>query len=160
MPYRDITTQKEYTARKNREYRKARPEYFNMKAKEFYQRNKEIINNKRRKNPYSLLSTLKRNAHIRGLPFTLTKETFKIWWENQEQKCIYCEVPVERLIIVDKSKKLVRRLSIDRIDNSRGYEIGNLALCCMQCNFIKSNLFTFEEMKEIGIKYIKPKWQS
>ncbi len=142
-----------------RNYRKLNREYFNQKANEFYQKNKEVLNTRRRKNPYSLMSILKRNAKGRNIEFSLSRETFAKWWYEQEQKCVYCDIPVERLCVVNRSKKLAGRLSIDRIDNSKGYILGNLALCCMSCNFIKSNLLTFDEMKEIGQKYLKPKWQ-
>ena len=143
-----------------RKYEKEHPDYFNQKAKEFYQRNKEHINEMRRKNPKSLYSTLKRNAGIRGLELKLTKKEFIYWWIQQEQKCVYCDIPIERLAITDIKKKLSKRLSIDRKDNNRGYEKDNIVLACLRCNFIKSNLLTFDEMQEIGQKYIKPKWQS
>ena len=129
-------------------------------SKIWYKNNVEKVNSNRRKNPYSILSTLKRNAKKRNLEFIITKDYFINWWNSQEQKCVYCDIPIERLAVVDKSKKLARRLSIDRIDNEKGYTEGNLALCCLSCNFIKSNLFTSSEMKEIAQKYLKPKWQS
>ena len=143
----------------NKKYQKENPDYFNQKAKEFYQRNKIHINEKRRKNPFSLYSTIKRNARIRKLELSITRDEFKEWWLSQEQKCIYCDIPIERLVIGDYGKKLARRLSIDRADNSRGYIKDNLVLACLKCNFIKSNLLTFDEMREIGQKYLKPKWQ-
>jgi hypothetical protein len=150
---------KERATEWRRNYQKTHREYFRVKANKWYQENKVRANFLRRKNPYSLMSILKRNAEKRNMEFSLTRESFTEWWNNQEQKCVYCEIPIERLSIVDRSKKLAKRLSIDRIDNNKGYIDGNLALCCMRCNFIKSNLFTFDEMKEIGQKYIKPKWQ-
>ncbi len=144
---------------KARKYRKDNKEYFAKKAKLFYHKNKIKINETRRKNPYSLMSILKRNAQKRKIEFTLDKDSFTEWWNSQEQKCVYCEIPIERMAVIDKSKKLSKRLSIDRADNDIGYTIKNIVLACMRCNFIKSNLFSFKEMKEIGIKYIKPKWQ-
>jgi len=142
-----------------RNYRQTHREYFNKKANEFYQQHKEEINARRRRNPYSLMSILKRNAQKRNMEFSLTRESFTGWWNQQEQKCAYCDIPIERLSVVNKSKKLAKRLSIDRVDNDKGYVDGNLVLCCLQCNFIKSNLLTFDEMREIGQKYLKPKWQ-
>jgi len=39
----------------------------------------------------------------------------------------------------------------DRIDNSRGYELGNIVSCCDFCNVARSDHFSVEEMKlEIG----------
>jgi hypothetical protein len=42
------------------------------------------------------------------------------------------------------------RLTVDRLDNNKGYENGNLALSCMRCNGVKSDYFTEEEMLKIG----------
>ena len=143
-----------------RKWKKENKEYCNTKAKEFYRDNKEEINIRRRKNPRSLYSIIKRNAHLRNIPLTISVDDFIKWWNKQKQICTYCHIPIERLKITNIKKKLSRRLSIDRINNNKGYEKDNLVLACLQCNFIKSNLFTFDEMKKIGQKYIKPKWQS
>lgn len=153
---RKRSAKKEYA----RKFRERHPNYHNEKAKEFYHRNKEDINIRKRKNPKVLYGTIKRNALIRKLPIKITQNEFIEWWNSQEQICVYCEIPIERLSILNRNKKMIKRLSIDRLDNEKGYEKGNLALACLQCNFIKSNLFSFEEMREIGQKYIKPKWQS
>lgn len=159
MPYKDIDKLRSYKKEWAREKREKYREYYNQKAKKFYHEHREEINIRRRKNPFSLYAIIKRNAEIRKMECLITKEEFKEWWDKQEQKCVYCEIPIERLEIVDRSKKLVRRLSIDRKINEVGYLKNNLVLSCMQCNFIKSNLLTFDEMKEIGQKYLKPKWQ-
>lgn len=144
----------------NYKWRMSHPDYYNEHAKQFYAKNKDAINERRRKNPNSLWSILKRNASKRNLAFEISMEDFSMWWSSQPQVCIYCSIPIERLAIIDKAKKLSKRLSIDRKNNDIGYTIENIALCCMMCNFIKSNLFTFDEMLEIGDKYIKRKWQS
>ena len=36
---------------------------------------------------------------------------------------------------------------LDRIDNSKGYEISNVLPCCDQCNKIRNTFLTVEEMK-------------
>lgn len=147
-------TKKEYMSKYQLEHK----DYFNNSAKKFYHENKISINERRRKNPFSLMSILKRNATKRNLLFRMEKEDFATWWKAQKQVCVYCDIPVERMTVVNKSKKLAKRLSIDRIVNEKGYTIDNIVLACMRCNFIKSNLFTFDEMREIGQKFIKPKW--
>ena len=143
----------------NKKYYENNKEKLRIASKAYYWKNQEKVNMSRRKNPYSLMSILKRNAVKRNIEFSLTRDYFTEWWNKQEQKCVYCDIPIERLSVVNKSKKLARRLSIDRIENDKGYVEGNLALCCLSCNFIKSNLLTFDEMREIGQKYLKPKWQ-
>lgn len=144
----------------NKTYYENHREKLKKAALAYYWKDPERVNMVRRKNPYSLMSILKRNAKKRNIEFSLTRDYFAQWWNIQEQKCVYCDIPIERMSVVNKSKKLAKRLSIDRIDNDKGYVEGNLALCCLRCNFIKSNLLTFEEMREIGQKYLKPKWQS
>ena len=96
-------------------------------------------------------------AKARGIKFTISPEEFITWYESQEKKCVYCnklesEIRKEFDILDSKST----RLSVDRVDNDKGYEAGNLALACQRCNTIKGNFFTKDEMMEIG-KVIKKK---
>jgi HNH endonuclease len=39
---------------------------------------------------------------------------------------------------------------LDRKDNSKGYSIENCVACCGECNRIKSNRYTYEQMLELG----------
>ena len=39
---------------------------------------------------------------------------------------------------------------LDRVDNSKGHVIGNVAPSCAPCNFARGDRFTFEEMQTIG----------
>jgi hypothetical protein len=41
-------------------------------------------------------------------------------------------------------------VGLDRADNARGYTLDNVRPCCGECNRIKSNVFTYEEMRVIG----------
>lgn len=116
---------------------------------------KNIRNEKIRKKyfeqPYSYKS-LKRNALVwnRGLFFT--QEELYEWIRLQKQECIYCgitpeEIRTSNFHIYDKYK----RLTIDRLNNNVGYKLDNIGLACMVCNRTKSNIFTYEQMKEVGI---------
>lgn len=65
--------------------------------------------------------------------------------------CHYCGVEV----IVNKHVKhngenLSRAYQIDRKDNSLDYIPGNCVLCCWECNRVKSNVYTYEQMLKIG----------
>lgn len=40
--------------------------------------------------------------------------------------------------------------NLDRADNSRGYERGNVVPCCARCNQAKSYFFTYDEWRRIG----------
>ncbi len=64
------------------------------------------------------------NARNRGKEFCLTLEEFALFWQKP---CTYCG-----------SKILT--IGLDRIDNTKGYEIGNVAPCCTSCNMWKRTL--------------------
>jgi 5-methylcytosine-specific restriction endonuclease McrA len=80
----------------------------------------------------------------------ISKEDFIKWFNQQEQKCFYCGRTLEE-IQNDKTqvRKIIRRFQVDRIDNNKGYEIGNIVLACSRCNSIKSDFFTKDEMLKI-----------
>ena len=70
-----------------------------------------------------------------------------------EKKCLYCGITEQE--ILERAKKYnlrTKKLTIDRKDNKLGYKKGNLAFACDNCNMIKSNLFTSEEMLILGKK--------
>jgi len=102
-----------------------------------------------------------REAHRKRKPFLISKEEFLEWHENEPKHCRYCEISEENAWLMRKYFGAHGvQLSIDCKDNDLGYIIENLVLACDRCNFIKSNIFTYEEMLEIGQKYIKSKWQA
>jgi len=105
-------------------------------------------------------SKKKYNAKQSGINFNILKKDFIEWYSKVEQECAYCGLKQSEII---KYKKLLPNtnvfyLSLDRVDNSKGYSLDNVCLACTRCNLIKSNFFSSEEMKEIGQKYVKPKW--
>lgn len=64
--------------------------------------------------------------------FNLSPEWIK---ENIVKPCVYC------------GRKAT---GFDRIDNSVGHTEENCVSCCRECNSVRNNIFTHEEMKEIG----------
>lgn len=63
-------------------------------------------------------------AERKGLPFEITFELFEYL---SRRWCIYCaQWPPEPFC------------GIDRVDNARGYVIGNVVACCKTCNSRKS----------------------
>lgn len=98
------------------------------------------------------------NLKKRSSILIISRSDFIEWFDVQEKKCGYCEVP-EKFATSLGNSSMYRRLNIDRKDNNKGYEKGNLLLSCATCNRIKSNIFSYSEMLEIAKKYIKPKWQ-
>ena len=96
----------------------------------------------------------------RHKPFIISREEFIEWYEKQERRCVYCDVPEEKLDdYFDAYNVRSNRLTIDCVDNDRGYVGGNLVLSCKRCNDTKSDLFSFDEMRYIGETFIKPKWE-
>jgi hypothetical protein len=98
--------------------------------------------------PAGIYSALKARAKQRKLIFSIEKIMFINWYNLQEQKCYYCGRTLEE---INKNKfGRSNQLTIDRKDNNKGYELNNIVLACMRCNYIKSDYFTEQEMVQIG----------
>lgn len=78
----------------------------------------------------------KSRAASRGLPWSLTEEAFSLL---RRQPCLYCGFPIPK-----------QGAGLDRIDNSRGYEPGNVVPCCTDCNITRGDHFSHAEMLELG----------
>ena len=120
-------------------------------------KNKEKIskyNKERASNGYYRIYRLDNRGGV-----TISKNELFELFESQN-KCFYCGIPRDILIKHKELLKIPRTngLTIDRINPNKGYEQGNIVLCCWRCNLTKSNFFSKEEMLEIADKYIKPKW--
>jgi len=71
----------------------------------------------------------------------LTYEEFLAFTE--QGACHYCGSPVMwNEVTVQKGP---RGHNLDRIDNERGYEPGNLVVCCWECNNGRGAKYTHEE---------------
>lgn len=68
-----------------------------------------------------------------GRTWTLTKTEYNNLIKNP---CTYCTLPIGN-----------RGYGLDRIDNSKGYEINNVLPCCKDCNVARNDNFSSEEMK-------------
>lgn len=121
---------------------------------------RKYLNEWRRKNkPSHIFSILKTRAKRENIQFSLTKDEFIEWYEKQNKKCFYCQRSIEDINKMDDSiNNRTRRLTIDRLDNSKPYELDNIVLACYRCNYIKSDFFSKEEMIEIG-KIIRRKYE-
>ena len=66
----------------------------------------------------------------------------------------YCGIGVDDLyrlnILNPRTKKRYENIGVDRMDNSRSYELANLIPCCPPCNHVKGHLLTYEEIRAIG----------
>lgn len=90
-----------------------------------------------------MLSAYRCKDKKKGFVTTITRE----YLEDviRHGKCVYCG---------DTEK-----LGLDRIDNNRGHEMGNVVPCCYECNCARNDNFTHEEMLIIGkaIREVKQK---
>ena len=90
-----------------------------------------------------LFIVYRNSSKRRKLEFSLTKEYFQSIFNKTV--CIYCN---------DK----IPTVSLDRIDNSRGYVRDNIAPCCGICNFMKQSLSQtdfFTHIKKIHENFSK-----
>ncbi len=75
-----------------------------------------------------------RSAVKRNIEFLLTEKEYIL---EASKKCFYCQfnlgVPVKFCT------------GLDRVDNSKPYEIGNVVSCCKTCNSIKGDFLSSEE---------------
>ena len=153
--------QKEYGKKhyeKNKEYMKlySREYVKTAKGRENYLKRQRKFN----KTPKGFYKSLKRNSWRKGNLYLSQKE-FLTWYEKQDKICYYCLVSQDNFLKLPYRPNLkISRLTIDRCDNKKGYEIDNIVLACDICNSIKSDILTIEEMKIIGREIIGKKWKN
>ncbi len=80
----------------------------------------------------------------RGYEFDLDLDYIIRLFEYQQGKCFYTD---QLMSLTRGSGRLVNTLSIDRMDNSKGYIKGNIVFCCDKINSIKTDL-TLEELEK------------
>lgn len=74
-----------------------------------------------RRTPIGKLTEMKKDAKKRGIPFLLSLKDVEEMWEDP---CAYCG-------------RKVQILSLDRKDNTKPYDVNNVAVCCRWCNYAK-----------------------
>ena len=77
---------------------------------------------------------------------------FVAWSRLQEKICVYC-------LMNNEAAKILfgRNLSIDRMDNLKGYLVENIALACFRCNTVKSSFLTYDQMMTVASMFLRPK---
>ena len=140
-----------------------RKEYFIEYRKKNKKRSNAYANNWRKKNPHKvrerlrrwtqtpkgIYHALKQHSRVKNRPFDLQQLEFIIWHNSQEKKCYYCSKP--------QGKK---RLSIDRKNNNLFYSLDNIVLACDECNSVKGNVLTEQEMLIVGKLIMEKRWQT
>lgn len=79
----------------------------------------------------------RRNGIKRDLEFNLTKEQAKILFKGD---CYYCGIKPLQKHTYKKSNGEYFYNGIDRVDNTKGYNIDNCVSCCGTCNHAKHNM--------------------
>lgn len=129
--------------------------------KEYREKNVQKLRENHRtydRSPKGIYKKLKHSK--RSWEVKITQKEFVEWYQSQPKKCCYCGLTEEMLSKVsDKYNNKTQRMTIDRLDSKKHYEVGNLALCCLRCNHIKGDFFTQSEMEKIGSTFIKLKWK-
>jgi len=115
---------------------------------------------------------LKQGAEKRGVAFDLTADILEQWWHNQPDVCSYCKNDLSEYLAlrdfilsyvgnnneIKKFKRFyrnpkhqsIRWMTIDRIDNERGYVIENMVKACWICNSLKSDFFDGVQMSQMA----------
>ena len=89
-----------------------------------------------------LIKVYKRSAKVRGLSFNLSREEFKsLIFENchycgQLPSNIYNSYPRDN----EHNRSPIMYNGIDRVNNTKGYDLDNCVTSCTQCNFSKRTL--------------------
>lgn len=88
------------------------------------------------------IDLLRHSAEARGVSCSITgPEYLQLIDFPNPPMCHYCS----HLVVVNSSA-----YRLDRKDNTVGYTKENCVVCCGECNRIKSDLYSYEEMVEIG----------
>ena len=158
---KNIPEYKEMLKRIRRNYYLRNKEKYRISHKKYFESHKEQYRKYRREwrynNPAGIYATIKDGLDRKKMPrkilVKISKEEFIEWYNSQEQICFYCKRIYEETRIEAKTYNngwKVNRLTIDRVDNTKGYEKGNIVLACSRCNSIKGNYFSKDEMLRIG----------
>jgi len=76
-------------------------------------------------------------AKTKNISFNLTLDYLKELWNIQEGKCAISKIKMSHSIL---EGKLDINASIDKIDPSKGYTIGNVQFVCNRVNMMKSDM--------------------
>lgn len=102
---------------------------------------------KTRLRPYEYILTNLRCQHrYSGVLVELSYEDLLFFIGHSQ--CTYCE---KTLVWLERqTKKSGGSTNLDRKDSRLGYSKSNCVACCWECNRIKGNVYTYEEMRVIG----------
>lgn len=115
---------------------------------------RRMCRDKKLKNPVAYMLTGSRSrAMKRGIEFSITASDISL-----PEKCPCCAVSMQMRSGPAEKGPLPNSPSIDRLDPSKGYVAGNVAVICWRCNEIKRNA-TLSELKTVvaWLESLQPK---
>lgn len=89
-------------------------------------------------------------AKSRNYEVTVSLQDLKDQWELQEGLCNYTKIPLVKPNSKGKNSTIFTA-SLDRIDSSKGYIVGNIQFVSMGVNFMKSTMTHDEVLKFINL---------
>ena len=103
--------------------------------------------------PQTMVNASRSNDKKRGRLYTsnlyISSESIREKMLLQEGKCCYCEVLMMSGDGVDRN--IVKTaVTLERKDNNVEHLVSNCVLACLNCNMIRGNRFSFEEMAIYG----------
>jgi len=119
------------------------------------------------------ISKLRVASKNRGFTFDLTAKQFAKWWKSTPDNCRYCaRTPAQFIMARDyiiaytgdnwsinrykrvfnnKNHAKIYRMTLDRMDNAKGYTLDNITKACWICNYFKGDFLEAHEMYAIAI---------
>jgi len=86
----------------------------------------------------------KGRASREGLEFSLSRPEWVEIYHSQKGLCFYTD---EKMVWEPGKGHFPNTISVDRIDNNKGYVKNNVVFCCRRINTVKSN-FSLEELQK------------
>lgn len=103
----------------------------NLKAREEYSDEKKLY-----KTIQERVLAAKRRAKGKGIPCTITKEFILDLWNKQNGLCAISKIPMTYEM---DAGRVYTNISIDQIEQGKGYTEDNVQLICMAVNQLKSD---------------------
>lgn len=93
-----------------------------------------------RRDKYTPFRYYYRNAKRRNKEFNLTLEYLKSLWEEQKGICPYTGIKLNLATYLKNHNDPIYTASLDRIDSSKGYIIGNVQYISAAINYMKGEM--------------------
>lgn len=103
-----------------------------------------------------ILYTYMHRAKKKGVSFKLSESEFR---QLTSSNCHYCnKIPSQNANRKHSNFKYKNRMrfkisyiynGIDRINSNEGYTLNNCVSCCGDCNLIKNDILSYDEMKVV-----------